>query len=77
MVSVRRGERFFDRMHGVTWSQRRKSWLENLTFMTGFSRLSMAGVQEAGVHDMSAGQEASLLQRGVDLGRGWRARKSL
>jgi hypothetical protein len=26
------------------------------------------GVQEAGVHDMSAGQEASLLQRGVDLG---------
>jgi hypothetical protein len=45
MVSVRRGARFFDRMHGVTWSQRRQSWLDNLTFMTGCSRLSMAGVQ--------------------------------
>jgi hypothetical protein len=45
MVSVRRGERFFDRMHCVMWWQCRQSLLENLTLMTGFSRLSMAGVQ--------------------------------
>jgi hypothetical protein len=45
MVSVRRGERFCERLHGVTWAQRRPSVLANLTFMTGFSRLAMAGVQ--------------------------------
>jgi len=45
MVSVRRAERCFERLHGVTWSQRRQSLVANLTFMTAFLRLSMAGVQ--------------------------------
>ena len=45
MVSVRRGARFFERVHWGKHGQDRQSLLENFILMTSLVRWSIAGVQ--------------------------------